>query len=78
MITHRNYTQKDLGEAIEGVPTSLDLDKLWAEQQTSEEWARVEAPRDYALPTANPKDVEEELARVRGLRRPTKGTPKEL
>lgn len=81
MTTFRNYTQKDLGDALKGVPcglSALDVDKIWAEHQTSEEWGRIEAPKDYALPTVSAKDVAEELGRVAALRRPTHGTPKEL
>jgi hypothetical protein len=79
MITYQNYSQTDLGAALAGVSFGpLDLDKLWAERKTSEEWARMEEEGPVTLPTVNPKDVQNELLSLRQTRLPKTGSCHEL
>lgn len=69
MTNHRNYTQADLGAALEGTPTGLtplEVDKYWAELKTSEEWARVEdEPHLSFLARINQKAIKDEVAQLR-------------
>jgi len=61
--TYKNYTQADLGEALKGTEQPIDLDRYYAELETSEEWARLEEEAHLKfLARINSKAIQEEAA----------------